>query len=216
MKVLLIGATGATGTFVLRSLLANQQVTEVVIFVRKSTGIKSNKLTEIVTSFDQLSSCQSYMNADVAVSCLGTTLKQAGGKEAQWVVDYDYQLQFAQLTKENQVPHFILLSALGASATSKMFYSKMKGALEAAIKKLDFERLDVLQPSLLIRPNSDRLGENLSEKVLKMFNNLGLLKAYQPIKVEDLGNFIDQLTNEKKSGVFVWALKDILEKFQKK
>lgn len=216
MRVLLIGATGATGTFVLRNLLDDQRIDEVVIFVRKSTGLKNNKLTEILTTFDRLNDCQKYMQAEVAISCLGTTLKQAGSKEAQWVVDYDYQLQFAQLAKQNQVPHFILLSALGASASSKIFFNKMKGALETAIKELHFQRLDILQPSLLIRPNSDRFGERLSEKALKLFNNSGLLKAYQPIKVEDLGWLMEQLTFEKLPGVFVWTLKDLLNKLQKK
>ncbi len=216
MKVLLIGATGATGTFVLRYLLDDQRVDEVVLFVRKPTGMKNAKLTEILTSFDRLNEYQSHMQSHVAISCLGTTLKQAGSKEAQWVVDYDYQLQFAQLAQQNQVSHFILLSSLGASANSKMFYSRMKGALEDAVKELAFQRLDVLQPSLLIRPNSDRFGEWLSEKVLKLFNNIGLLKAYQPIKVEDLGWVIEQLAFEKQPGVFVWTLKDLLNKLQKK
>lgn len=216
MKVLLIGATGATGTFVLSNLLNDEQVNEVVVFVRKSTGIKNAKLTEIITTFDQLADYQSYMHAQVAISCLGSTLKQAGSKQAQWVIDYEYQLQFAQLATQNQVPHFILLSSLGASAKSKVFYSKMKGALEDAVIKLPFTRLDILQPSLLIRPKSDRLGEKVSEKLLQFLNVFKLMKSYQPIKVENLGLLIKQLVFEKQSGVFVWTLIDLINKLQKK
>ncbi len=212
MKVLLIGATGATGIFVLHNLLNDSRVDEVIIFVRKSTNIKHVKLKEIVTSFDQLNGYQSHMQAHVAISCLGTTLKQAGSKEAQWMVDHDYQLQFAKLAKQNHVPHFILLSAMGATATSKIFYNKMKGALEDAVKELHFTRLDVLQPSLLIRPNSNRFGERISEKVLSLLNSVGILKSYQPIKVENLGAIIAQLIFEKQPGVYVWNLKDLLKK----
>ena len=215
MKVLLIGATGATGSFVLKYLLANEQVTEVVIFVRRSTGIVNDKLTEIITLFDELSSHQSVMNADVAISCLGTTLKQAGSKKAQWLVDYEYQLKFAELCKLSNVSHFILLSSLGASAKSKIFYSQMKGALEEAMKALQFQRLDIVQPSLLIRPNSDRLGERWSEKLLKFLNGVGLLKTYQPIKVQDLGFLMHQMVFNKTAGVYVWTLKDLLKKLQK-
>ena len=124
MKVLLIGATGATGTFVLKHLLANEQVTEVVIFVRRSTGIVNSKLTEVVTAFDKLADHQWAMQAHAAISCLGTTLKQAGSKKAQWMVDYEYQLKFAELCKLGKVDHFILLSSLGASAKSKIFITK--------------------------------------------------------------------------------------------
>ena len=215
MKVLLIGATGATGSFVLKYLLANEQITEVVIFVRRSTGIVNDKLTEIITLFDELTTHQSVMNADVAISCLGTTLKQAGSKKAQWLVDYEYQLKFAELCKLSSINHFILLSSLGASAKSKIFYSQMKGALEEAMKALQFQRLDIVQPSLLIRPNSDRLGERWSEKLLKFLNGVGLLKTYQPIKVQDLGFLMHQMVFNKTPGVYVWTLKDLLKKLQK-
>lgn len=215
MKVLLIGATGATGSFVLKYLLANEQITEVMIFVRRSTGIVNDKLTEIITLFDELATHQSVMNADVAISCLGTTLKQAGSKKAQWLVDYEYQLKFAELCKLSSINHFILLSSLGASAKSKIFYSQMKGALEEAMKALQFQRLDIVQPSLLIRPNSDRLGERWSEKLLKFLNGVGLLKTYQPIKVQDLGFLMHQMVLNKTAGVYVWTLKDLLKKLQK-
>lgn len=212
MKVLLIGATGATGKFVLQNLLRESQITEVVIFVRSSTGIKDLKLTEIVTSFDQLEKFQTKMQADVAISCLGTTLKQAGSKELQWLVDYEYQYQFAQLAKSYNVRQFILLSALGASTNSRLFYNKMKGALENAVKNLNFDRLDILQPSLLIRPNSDRLGERFSEKVLYFFNSIGILKSFQPIKVENLGFIIANLVFEKQKGFYIWPLKDLIKR----
>jgi len=212
MKVLLIGATGATGKFVLQNLLRESQITEVVIFVRTSTGNKDLKLTEIVTSFDQLEKFQTKMQADVAISCLGTTLKQAGSKELQWLVDYEYQYQFAQLAKSNNVRQFILLSALGASTNSRLFYNKMKGALEDAVKNLNFDRLDILQPSLLIRPNSDRLGERFSEKILNIFNSFAMLKSFQPIKVENLGFIIANLVFEKQKGVYIWPLKDLIKR----
>lgn len=212
MKVLLIGATGATGKFVLQNLLRESQITEVVIFVRTATGIKDLKLTEIVTSFDQLEKFQTKMQADVAISCLGTTLKQAGSKELQWLVDYEYQYQFAQLAKSNNVRQFILLSALGASTNSRLFYNKMKGALEDAVKNLNFDRLDILQPSLLIRPNSDRLGERFSEKVLYFFNSIGILKSFQPFKVENLGFIIANLVFEKQKGFYIWPLKDLIKR----
>ena len=90
----------------------------------------------------------------------------------------------------------------------------MKGTLEQAVKALQFQRLDIVQPSLLIRPNSDRLGERWSEKLLKLLNGVGLLKAYQPIKVQDLGFLMHQMVFNKTAGVYVWTLKDLLKNFK--
>lgn len=216
MKVLLIGATGATGKFVLQHLIKDERIDEVVVFVRKPIGETSEKVKEVVVDFDRLTDYKEWMQGNVAISCLGTTLKQAGSKEKQWIVDHDYQLEFARLTKENGVSHFILLSAIGVSETSNVFYNRMKGVLEVAVKKLQFTRLDLLQPSLLIRPNSDRIGEKVSEKLLKVLNAVGILKSYQPINVQDLAKIIKDLAFVSESGVFTHQLKDILKMLQKK
>ncbi|HUH25800.1 MAG TPA: NAD(P)H-binding protein [Flavobacterium sp.] len=216
MKVLLIGATSATGKFVLQHLIKDERIDEIVVFVRKITGINSTKLKEVVVDFDRLADYKEWMQGNVAISCLGTTLKQAGSKEKQWLVDHDYQLEFARLTKENGVSHFILLSAIGVSETSSFFYNRMRGSLENAVKKLQFPRLDLLRPSILIRPNSDRLGEKVSEKILKLLNTVGILKSYQPIHVQDLAKVMQDLIFVSDSDVFTHEVKDILKMLQKK
>ena len=62
----------------------------------------------------------------------------------------------------------------------------MKGELEQAIIALNFPHLIIFRPPLLIRPNSDRLGEKIAERILYGFNRIGMLKSQRPLAVEKL------------------------------
>ena len=181
MKALIIGATGATGKDLLSQLLADDTYAEVHCFVRKPLALTHPKLHAHVVDFETPEAWADLLHGDVAFSCLGTTLAVAGSKDAQWRVDYDYQYAFAEHCKNNGVPTFVLVSAAGAKAQSKLFYNRMKGQLEDAVKALDFSSLLIFQPSVLIRSNSDRAGENLSVKTINFLNKLGILKRYRPM-----------------------------------
>lgn len=189
MKAVVIGGTGATGKKLIENLVQRSWIDSVVALVRHPALIEHPKLEQVVVDFDHLEDYAQYINGDVAFSCLGTTLKIAGSKKAQWHIDYDYQYQFAQIARENNIHTFVLMSALGASPNSMIFYNKMKGQLEVAVKQLDFKKLIIAKPSLLIRSGADdRAGENIGLKVIGFFNNLGLLKGKRPLKVSIVAN----------------------------
>ena len=181
MKALIIGATGATGKDLVTQLLADDTYSEVHCFVRKPLVLSHPKLHTHVVDFETPEAWADLLRGDVAFSCLGTTLAVAGSKEAQWRVDYNYQYAFAEHCRQNGVPTFVLVSAAGAKAQSKLFYNRMKGQLEDAVKALGFPRLLIFQPSILIRSNSDRGGENFTVKVFNFLNKLGILKRYRPM-----------------------------------
>lgn len=181
MKALIIGATGATGKDLVQVLLQNADYTAVVIFVRRSTGIVHPKLTEIVTDFDNVEEVSEFIKGDVWFSCMGTTLKTAGTKEKQSHIDYDIPAKFAEIAKGNGIPKVVLLSAYGASATSKVFYSSIKGKLEDKIGGLSFDQYIIFRPGLLLRKNTDRLGERISAGILHFLNALGLIRKFKPL-----------------------------------
>lgn len=186
LKALVIGATGATGTFLVDALLADAHYSEVSIFVRRPSGKSHPKLKEHIIDLSKAESYAEKIKGDVLFSTLGTTLKDAGSKEKQWQIDYEIPLRFAQLAKGNGVRSMVLLSAANANAKSPVFYSRMKGALEEAISALGFEQFILFQPGLLKRPNSDRAGEKFAVAALEFFNRLGILKKYRPLPVEVL------------------------------
>lgn len=181
MKALIIGATGATGKDLVNVLLKDPGYREVVIFVRRASGLRHPKLTEILTDFDKLEEVSPQVNGDVLFSCLGTTLKAAGSKEKQYHIDYEIPLQFATIAKVKAVRSTVLLSAYGATAKSRLFYSRIKGQLEDAIGTLGFEQYIIFRPGLLLRKDTDRFGERISAGILKALNRFGLLRKFKPL-----------------------------------
>lgn len=212
MKVLIIGATGATGKDLVTLLLNDNTYTEVHCFVRKPMSITHPKLHAHVVNFETPKAWTDLLHGDVAFSCLGTTLAVAGNKDAQWRVDYDYQYAFAQQCRANGVPTFVLVSAAGATAKSKLFYNRMKGALEEAVKGLGFECLLIFQPSILIRPKSNRGGENITVKVISFLNKLGILGRYKPMPTAILAERMRKEATTAPNGMHTFTLDEIFLK----
>ena len=209
MRGLIIGATGATGKDLLAKLLENDTYSEVHCFVRKPMSISHPKLHAHVVDFDTPEAWSDLLHGDVAFSCLGTTLAVAGSKDAQWRVDYDYQYAFAEHCKNNGVPTFVLVSAAGAKAQSKLFYNRMKGALEEAVKKLNFPRLLIFQPSVLVRKGSDRKGEQFGLKMIVLLNKIGLFKRYRPMPTNVLAQRMRREVATATEGVHTFILDEI-------
>jgi len=175
MKALIIGATGATGKDLINVLLADNAYHQIVIFVRRPSGMKHPKLVEIITDFNKLNEISVDIKGDVWFSCLGTTLKTAGSKEKQWQTDYEIPARFAEIAKRNGVKSAVLLSSYGASANSQVFYSSIKGKLEAHISSLAFAQFIIIfRPGVLLREETDRIGERLTVSALKLLNGFGL------------------------------------------
>ena len=209
MKALIIGATGATGKDLLAQLLEDEAYSEIHSFVRKPMSISHPKLHAHVVNFDTPEAWSDLLHGDVAFSCLGTTLAVAGSKDAQWRVDYDYQYAFAEHCKNNGVPTFVLVSAAGATAQSKLSYNRMKWALEEAVKKLNFPRLLIFQPSILIRSNNDRGAENFSVKAIHFLNKIGLFKRYRPMPTNVLAQRMRREVATATEGVHTFTLDEI-------
>ena len=181
MKALVIGATGATGKDLVKQLCQDSDFDEIDIFVRRRSDFHNEKVKAHLVDFDHPEEWKHLVKGDVAFSCLGTTLKSAGSKENQKIIDYDYQFNFAKAAKENKVEDYILVSAYGADPDSKIFYSRIKGELEEAVKNLKFEKTTIFKPGMLERKNTNRNGEVFGLKIIKFLNKLGLFKSQQPL-----------------------------------
>jgi uncharacterized protein YbjT (DUF2867 family) len=186
MHALIIGATGATGKDLLDMLLKDDAFERVDIFVRRNIHIQHKKLTTHVIDFDNKDQWKHLVKGDVLFSCLGTTLKAAGSKAAQWKIDYDYQYNFAKPANENKVPVYVLVSSGMASSKSRIFYTRMKGQLEDAVKALNFQRLIIFNPPLLVRKDTDRSGEVVGKNIINFLNKVKLFRSQKPLPTEVL------------------------------
>ena len=216
MIALVIGATGATGKDLVDGLLSDADFTEVHLFVRKTLKINSAKVKIHPVDFEKPEEWKDLIQGDVAFSCLGTTLKAAGSKEAQYKIDVDYQYNFAKYAKENNVEDFILVSAYGANSKSKMFYSKMKGDLEDQVKALRFTKLTIFQPGMLDRKDSERFSEVMGAKVIKFANKMGILEYQKPLPTKVLAQAMINASKIKSNGYSKIKLANIFSFAEKK
>lgn len=178
----IIGATGVVGRALVEQLSCDTGIDSVIAITRRPIDYSSNKVINHVVSFDLLAQCSASFDSDILLSCLGTTLKQAGSIEQQRVVDVDYQYQAAKLALTNGVKHYLLVSSSGASLDSSSAYLKMKAELEAKVTELGFERISIIQPSLLLGERQDfRLAEKIGASLLPLLCRLPLLRKYRPI-----------------------------------
>lgn len=201
MKALVVGATGAVGRDLTEQLLSDDHFDRVEILVRRQVNIQSAKLTVHVVDFDNPASWSDLLKGDVLFSCMGTTIKAAGSQDAQWKVDYTYQLNAAKAARANGVPTYVLVSSIGANSNSKLFYPRMKGALEDAILKLGFEGCFILRPPSLIRKGSDRFGEKASVSILKVLNRIGIMRNLAPVPTENVAAAMISLAKSGRKGV---------------
>jgi hypothetical protein len=203
MRALVIGATGAVGRDLVAQLLDNPAFTEVRVFVRRAMGLEHPKLRTYIVDFAQPESWAEEVKGDVAFSCLGTTRQAAGSKEAQYVVDHDYQARFAHTAREAGVSTLVLVSSMGASSRSSTFYLRMKGELEDAVRELDFDRLIIVRPPLLLRRGSDRSLEVWAGRIIRLANRLGLLRSQVPIETAWVAERMIDFALGSSTGLFI-------------
>lgn len=191
LNALVIGATGATGQELVSQLLEDESFNSVSIFVRNDPNITHSKLKTYIIDFSKIEDYKNSIKGDVLFSCLGTTLRDAGSKEKQYLVDLTYQFEFAKIASENGVPNYSLVSSTGANENSPFFYPKIKGKLEEAVKKLPFKTIQIFQPPTLIRQKDlIRTGEKIGIKIFSFLNYFGILKSQKPLAVSNLAKIM--------------------------
>lgn len=209
MIALVIGATGATGRDLVSQLLEDSKFSDVHIFVRHDVSFKHDKLHVHIVDFDRLDDWKCSLQGDVLFSALGTTLKQAGSQKAQWKIDYTYQYEVAKAARYNGVESMVLVSSAWASADSKVFYTRMKGQLEADVKNLGFKSLSIMRPPSLIRRGTDRLGERISVGLLQGLNRFGILKSIRPMPTSQVAHAMICMAKQSQEGISILEPKDI-------
>ncbi|MBC3195980.1 oxidoreductase [Pseudomonas poae] len=195
--ILLVGASGLTGEHLLDRLLNEPTVSRVLAPSRKPLAEHphlENPVGEPAQVLPQLSG-----QVDIAFCCLGTTIKKAGSEVAFRAVDLDMVVAFAKRARELGARHLIVISAIGADPKSSVFYNRVKGEMEQALRAQDWPQLTLVRPSLLL---GDRLEPRLAEQLAGPLSRL-IPGKYHGIEVCDLARAMWRLALEEQNGVRV-------------
>ncbi|HDR9804143.1 TPA: NAD(P)H-binding protein [Burkholderia cenocepacia] len=161
MKLLLVGATGLVGRHVLEVALADARVDQVIVLARRPLS-PHPKMRALEVDFDHLPDTADWWHADAVICTLGTTMRAAGSQAAFRRVDHDYPLAVARLAHRHGTPTYVLNSALGANAGSRIFYNRVKGEVERALAGVGFDSLTYVRPGLIGGSRDEfRFGERL-------------------------------------------------------
>lgn len=181
------GASGLVGQELVKLLLDDPDYKEVISFSRKPLGIKSSKLTEFVGDLLVDGFFEPLLHADDVYCCVGTTRKKTPDLGEYRSIDYGIPVRMAQMgMKGSCLQRFIVISAMGANAEAKMFYPRIKGQMEMALKELNIPHLYILRPSVIDGSRKEiRTGEQLSIKVMNFFKAL-IPDKYKTIKAEKI------------------------------
>jgi uncharacterized protein YbjT (DUF2867 family) len=207
---LVIGATGLVGKELVRQLLEDGRFGRVIVLVRRSTGRSHPRLEEHLVDFDNPPGWHHLVRGDVLFSAMGTTLKKAGSQEAQYKIDYTYQYDAARAAAENGVPAYVLVSSAGANARSRIFYSRMKGELEDAVKGLPFSFIRIIQPGILAGGREEfRLGERIGIGVMSVLGQVPGLTAYKPYHASVVARALINAALNEEGRIRTYNLKEV-------
>ncbi len=186
---LVAGATGLVGGHVVEKLLASPRYGEVIVVTRRELALEHPKLRQVLIPLDDMESflAEARVKADDAFCALGTTIKVAGSQAAFRKVDHDYVVAFARAAKAAGAQRFMLVTAIGASSASKIFYSRVKGETEEAVAAVGFDTLHIFRPGLLLGARGERrAAESLMMTLSPLLNPLmmGSAAVYKSIDAD--------------------------------
>lgn len=211
MRVLLIGGTGLIGRFVDTDLTMRPDTAVISLTRRQSSG------SDHVMDFERLYAAPETTlhaavssGADVAISCLGTTLRTAGSQAAMFRVDHDYVLAFAKGAYALGARQFILVSSVGAGGPG--FYLRTKGAIERDIKAVGFKRVDIIRPGMLLGQRAEArpleaIGQRLAAVLAPLM--VGQLSKYGAIDAKIVAKAIVGLVGQAGDGCRIYNNADI-------
>jgi uncharacterized protein YbjT (DUF2867 family) len=180
-NVNILGATGLVGRELVNQLLLRPDVGKIRVFVRRNMDINHPGFEQHIVDFERVESWKPFLEGDILFSTMGTTLKKAGSKAGQYNVDYTYQYRFAEEASRKGIPVYILISSAGASPKSAVFYSRIKGELDEAVKKLEFQKIVILRPSILAGDREKKRPlEEISVIMMRWFTRF-IFRKYRPV-----------------------------------
>lgn len=193
------GSTGLIGQELLKQLSEDNRYDKILALTRTAKESDLPKVEYVVVDFDSLATYQKEIQGDDAFCALGTTRQKAGSKEAFYKVDYTYIWEFGRIMAQNKAQSFTLVSSMGADKDSFFYYNEVKGKIEDAISQLDFEKIVIARPSLLLGDRTEeRFGEGIAQTFSKLFSPI-IPAKYDGIEASQVAKAMIKAANDGKN-----------------
>jgi uncharacterized protein YbjT (DUF2867 family) len=193
LRAALWGGSGATGGEVLRQLLAEPRIGEIVLFTRRPVSVDGHnrgRVREVlVDDFLNVAPYRSALrNIDVVYWCLGVSQLTEPTKDRYRLITRDFAVAAAeQLRKESPQAIFHFLSGMGSARNglSPVMWGRVKGEAEQALMDLQLARLVIWRPTFIHavsgreRPTrGDRMAERFYLRAIPLLTNSTLNIAH--------------------------------------
>ena len=206
-RILVLGATGLTGSLLVRRLLEDNRGGDLHLLVRhppeKGFGDAQMHVSDTAGWPEEIAK----IRPEILVSCLGSTMKKAGSKEAFAAIDRDLVGVVANAGKLVGVRHMIAVSSTMADSSASSFYLRIKGEAEDLMRAQQFDRLDIVRPGLLRgeRTGDSRMGEGLAILASPIMDRLlhGSFRRYRSIAALDVAAAMMTLMAKRDPGTYV-------------
>lgn len=194
-KACILGATGLVGSELLQLLLSDESYDEVFVYTRKSLNISHPRLTEKVGNLLKEDFFKDPIRAEHVFCCIGTTQSKTPDVSDYKQVDFGIPVHSAHAGLAGDMKKFLVVSSLGANADSKMFYPRVKGQMEDALRKMDIPHLHIFRPSMLLGKRDEfRFGEAFGKVVMKVLGFL-IPSKYKGIEASDVAKAMHKVAN---------------------
>lgn len=203
-----IGSTGLIGGYLLEELLKDDSFSVVRILVRRPANTIHPKLQQQVVNFEDITDyTNKFGNGDVIFSCIGTTQsKVKGDKAAYYKIDHDIPVNAAAIGTKLGFKKFMMVSSVGADASSSNFYLRLKGETENDVKQYAYESIGFFRPSMLLgKRNESRPVEKVMQGVSKFLSLFifGSLKKYRAITAAEVAKSMIVQSKKSKTGISI-------------
>lgn len=200
-RAVVIGATGLVGHTLLMQLLADERYSKVLVLGRRSVDYKHDKLEERLGDLLSDEYWKFTWAVDEVFCCVGTTRSKTSDMGVYKQIDYGIPVHSAQWAIKNGVGRYLVISSIGADKKSRIFYSRVKGQMEEALRKMAFPRLYILRPSIILGHREERrIGESIGKFLTRTFSFL-LPSRYKGIHARSIAAAMIALANSTSNEV---------------
>nr|MCU0330172.1 oxidoreductase [Candidatus Kapabacteria bacterium] len=161
------------------------------------------RLRPIVQPLEVLTGDEEFLRVSVVICALGTTIKKAGSREEFQRIDHDLPEMVFRMCRAAGAHHAMLVSSMGVSPTSTVFYAKVKAALEASVVALGFPQVTIVRPSLLLGDRKEfRLGERLGAFFMRSLSAI-VPRRYRAVESNRVAAYLAAKVNAADQGIHI-------------